>query len=61
MDAGVRLQTIENCWRVETAHRAAVLLDSGAYFAAAMAALHRGAPFGAAAGLGLRPAHPPDA
>ncbi|MEI9891861.1 MAG: hypothetical protein WDN45_16490 [Caulobacteraceae bacterium] len=55
------MQTIENCWRVETAHRAAVLLDSGAYFAAAMAALHRGAPFGAAAGLGLRPAHPPDA
>ncbi|HUO21990.1 MAG TPA: phospholipase D-like domain-containing protein [Caulobacteraceae bacterium] len=30
-----------DAWRVVTAQRAAVLIDSGAYFAAAMAALHR--------------------
>jgi phosphatidylserine/phosphatidylglycerophosphate/cardiolipin synthase-like enzyme len=36
-----RLHTSDTSWRVETAGRAAVLLDSGAYFAAAIAALHR--------------------
>jgi phosphatidylserine/phosphatidylglycerophosphate/cardiolipin synthase-like enzyme len=35
------LQAGETCWRIEHANRAAVLLDSGAYFAAAIAALHR--------------------
>ncbi|HVY33182.1 MAG TPA: phospholipase D-like domain-containing protein [Caulobacteraceae bacterium] len=41
MDGEAGLQTGKTCWRVEQAGRAAVLLDSGAYFAAAIAALHR--------------------
>jgi phosphatidylserine/phosphatidylglycerophosphate/cardiolipin synthase-like enzyme len=41
MDITPALRTDESCWRIETAHRAAVLIDSGAYFAAAIAALHR--------------------
>lgn len=40
MDAEVDLQADRTCWRVEKAHRAAVLVDSGAYFAAAIAALN---------------------
>ena len=41
MDGETALRSGETCWRVENAGRAAVLLDSGAYFAAAIAALHR--------------------
>ena len=41
MDTQPELTAGETCWRMETAHRAAVLLDSGAYFQAAMAALNR--------------------
>jgi phosphatidylserine/phosphatidylglycerophosphate/cardiolipin synthase-like enzyme len=41
MEAAPALPTDQSCWRTETADRAAVLIDSGAYFAAAMAALHR--------------------
>jgi len=41
MDGEAALQSGETCWRVENAGRAAVLLDSGAYFSAAIAALHR--------------------
>ena len=41
MDGAANLQAAQSCWRIENAGRAAVLLDSGAYFAAAIAALHR--------------------
>ena len=41
MDDEAGLNTGRACWRIERAGRAAVLLDSGAYFAAAIAALHR--------------------
>ena len=41
MDGESALPSGDIYWRVETAGRAAVLLDSGAYFAAAIAALHR--------------------
>jgi phosphatidylserine/phosphatidylglycerophosphate/cardiolipin synthase-like enzyme len=41
MDGTKDLQTDNPCWRREKARRAAILLDSGAYFAAAMSAMHR--------------------
>ena len=41
MDGELDFQAGATCWRTETAHRAAVLVDSGAYFAAAISALHR--------------------
>ena len=40
LDTGL-LHPGETCWRVETADRAALLLDSGAYFTAALWALRR--------------------